>query len=986
MRVRPALAAGRAELEADDAEELRQLLLLRPEDLEFLDRVRGDGRRLALALALVWARTERVLVADPAALPPAVIVTVAAQLGMDVDLLAAHRVWPSTRAADNAAVCEHLGVRPFQADADGARLHQALREKGAHTGNTAALLDAAEEWLVREGLLRPSGETTIERLLYSARAAAEEELFDFLAGQLTLAQGIGLDRLCRTNGADSEVAQLSAPSRAPSARAVIDDCARLERIRAVLPPGIDWGPITANRRRQWAAVVRRLTAQALRRYPPAKRRTLLLAFLVVRGEEITDAIVEMFDVLIGRTFARSKAALIEDRLEQVEAQSEGVRMLRTIAEILLDPTIRPEAVRDEIFRRVPRERVRAAAELADTLDTGEAEALFDELAERYVYIRSFVPVILRTLSFESSRADNEVLAAAKVLSRMSAERRLNLPADAPVGVVPRRWRRAVVRPDGIDRRGWEFCVLSEMRDALRSGDLTVAGSRRYTPWDSSLYTAAAWENRRESWLGEMGLPADGAAYVDELVAEVDTLATGVAAHLPRNAAARVERGKLVLTALERVDIPPETERARADLVALLRTVQAGLPDLLMEVDRWTGFTSALTHLTGRRAPSADHLAAIRPALFAVLVAEATNLGLATMSRACGIPEGQLTRVADWYVREDTLRAAITALITYHRTLPLTEAFGTGTTSSSDGVRFGVAASTLNARHLPRAFARRRGLTVLSHVSDQGTQYWIDVVNCQLREATFVLDGLLYHDAPPIEEHYTDTHGFTELVFGLCEILGKRFAPRLRDLPDQVLCRPGKQRDYGALDAVLRRPVRIDLIVRHWDDLCRLAASLKDGLATPSLVVARLHAMQRQNPVQQALQELGRLAKTRHILSYVDDERLRRRVLIGLNQQERVHDMAREIRFGRQGRFGDRGYEAQLTRASALSLVINAIIVWNTRYLAAAADELARRGQPIPDTAWTHLTPLLWEHIHFVGHYLFEEPVIPGELRSLEAAS
>jgi hypothetical protein len=80
---------------------------------------------------------------------------------------------------------------------------------------------------------------------------------------------------------------------------------------------------------------------------------------------------------------------------------------------------------------------------------------------------------------------------------------------------------------------------------------------------------------------------------------------------------------------------------------------------------------------------------------------------------------------------------------------------------------------------------------------------------------------------------------------------------------------------------------------------------------------------------------------------------------------------------RQRRYGDRSFEAQLNRASALSLVINAIIVWNTRYLAAAADELARRGQPIPDTAWTHLTPCCGEHVHFVGAYRFEEPVIVG---------
>ncbi len=111
-------------------------------------------------------------------------------------------------------------------------------------------------------------------------------MFVTLAGQLTETQGTCIDRLWRTNGQASVVAQLAIPSRAPSTRAVVDDCERLELIRAVLPPAIDWGSITANRWRQWAAVVRRLTAQALRRYPPAKRRTLLLAFLVVRGEEI----------------------------------------------------------------------------------------------------------------------------------------------------------------------------------------------------------------------------------------------------------------------------------------------------------------------------------------------------------------------------------------------------------------------------------------------------------------------------------------------------------------------------------------------------------------------------------------------------------------------------------------------------------------------------------------------------------------------------
>ncbi len=309
-------------------------------------------------------------------------------------------------------------------------------------------------------------------------------------------------------------------------------------------------------------------------------------------------------------------------------------------------------------------------------------------------------------------------------------------------------------------------------------------------------------------------------------------------------------------------------------------------------------------------------------------------------------------------------------------------FGDGTTSSSDGIRFGMAASSLNARHLPRYFGVRRGVTLYNHTTNQGNQPWIDVVNCLVRESTYVLDGLLYQDAPPIKEHYVDTGGFTELLFGLFMLLGFRFAPRLRDLSDQTLYRPRKHTDYGVLTPVLKKDIREDLIVRHWDDMNRLAASLKDGLVRPSLVVSKLQAMQRQNPLQQAIQELGRLGKTGHILHYVDDPPFRRRVLVGLNKGETLHSLARDIVFGHQGRFPDRSYEAQLNRASALSLVINAIVVWNTRHFERARTQLSEQGEEIEDSVWQHLSPLVWKHINLVGSYHFTDVQLEGEFRPL----
>ena len=276
---------------------------------------------------------------------------------------------------------------------------------------------------------------------------------------------------------------------------------------------------------------------------------------------------------------------------------------------------------------------------------------------------------------------------------------------------------------------------------------------------------------------EQELPRDADAFLsamlDQLHGQTLHVSKRIANH--KNQDARIEEDKLVLTPLEKIELPPEVFAARAGLVSLFPST--GLPEVLMEVNRWTNFAPDLTHLTGRRQPSAESDAAILPALFAVLVAEATNLGLATMANSSGIPLHELEAAYDWYFREETLRTAIHHLITYHGTLPLTSLFGDGKTSSSDGIRFGMAASNLNARHNRRFFGMRRGVTLYNHVNNRGEQYWIDVVNCTMREATYVLDGLLYQDAPEIKEHYTDTGGYTDLIFGLFTLLGFRFAPQ-----------------------------------------------------------------------------------------------------------------------------------------------------------------------------------------------------------------
>jgi TnpA family transposase len=186
--------------------------------------------------------------------------------------------------------------------------------------------------------------------------------------------------------------------------------------------------------------------------------------------------------------------------------------------------------------------------------------------------------------------------------------------------------------------------------------------------------------------------------------------------------------------------------------------------------------------------------------------------------------------------------------------------------------------------LPRYFGYGKGLTFYTWTSDQFSQYGTKVVSSTVRDATYVLDEILDNQTElEILEHTTDTAGYTEIVFALFDLLGLRFSPRIKDLPDQSLYRLNKQVKYQYLEPLLKGTINTKSILANYDDLLRLAGSLKLGWVTASLIISKLQGYTRQNSLTRALVEYGRLIKTLFILRYLLSENVRKEINLQLNK-------------------------------------------------------------------------------------------------------
>jgi TnpA family transposase len=1023
--------------------QLARYFHLSDEDRTLIAKRRGNHNRLGFAIQLVTVRFLGTFLPDPTDVPPGVVTFMAAQLGIigvagkpgvtgiagiagiDADrvnsdgsyvegLLPRYLDRPTTHREHVGEIRRAYSYRDFADQPEHFRLVRWLYSRAwLSAERPSVLFDLATARLVERKILLP-GATTLARLVASVRDRAASRLWQKLAQAPTPGQRARLEQLL-TVPAGERHSTLDKLRRAPtyvSSNGLSGALDRLSRIRefGVGVGSIDLSSIPPARLKALARYALAARAQAIGKMPEDRRIATLLAFARIIEVTAQDDALDLFDLLMQALLSRSERASERARLRTIRDLDLAAMQLREACLVLLNREYGDSDIREAVFARVSLDKLAAAVNKVGDLASPEEDysyAYYEQLSTRYGSVRRFLPSLLKTIRFQGTEAGKPVLEALEYLAKIEQDNRERLEMGsrpgrpdmhlAPRTVVSRPWKRFVFRTRRqIDKRFYTFCALERLQDGLRRRDIFVSPSERWGDPRAKLLQGAAWQSMKAQVCRSLDRSPIPEQELQMLAQQLDEAYQRTAENLPTNASVRIEqvagRATPIITGLEKLEEPKSLKLLKEQVASLMPRVD--LPELMLEVQQWTDFAGEFTHVSEGRSRVDD----LPMSVCGVLLSEACNIGLEPLAHRDYPPltRSRLAWVQQNYIRAETLTQANARLVDYHARLPLAKVWGGGEVASADGLRFVVPVRTLNAGPNSKYFGVGRGVTYYNFTSDQFTGFHAIVIPGTLRDSLYILEGLLEQQTSlRPTEIMSDTAGYSDLICGLFWLLGYQFSPRLADIGETRFWRIDATADYGPLNKVARQKVNTDLIARNWDDLLRVAGSLKLGMVSASEFIRSLYGGSRgrggrgnngnrSSTLARAISELGRIPKTLHLLGYVDDDTYRRRILTQLNRGEGRHSLARVIFHGHRGELRQRYREGQEDQLGALGLVLNMIVLWNTRYMQQVLNQLRLEGVEVKAEDVARLSPLTHEHINMLGRYQFTlaETVKRGELRTL----
>jgi TnpA family transposase len=875
-----------------------------------------------------------------------------------------------------ALIREHLSVRGFNNIARQI-LVESVRQSAQLKEDLADLINIAIEELIHHRYELPGFSTLLDE---AQRARAEVNRFIYNGVSLALGneRRRRIDDLLETDPLNKRSLwhSLKLDPGAPTLTQLRRLVARLRWLRSLnlVPPNLFSG-ITPVKAHHFALEARSLDAARMLELEPQKRYTLAAALVQHQLAQCLDDLAEMFIRRVRKAHRHAQETLTKAILSR---QKQTDHIVGTFHRLLL-------AWRDG---KTTKERLAAINEILGD----QTEALIEQcqahtvssehshlpfLAKYFQNQRSLLLAILEEANPIATGADKSLERAISLVTKHKTRRQEWLPArlnDQALDLawVPDKWWRLVTGKEKrgaevseVNRRWFELCVFTQVALDLKSGDLVIAGGDRFSDYRDQFVSDEEYRASVNQYCEYLGVSAQSEVFVAKLREWLAATAARVDVGFPENEQLRIENGEPVLSRLVR---QPEPEKLR--MVTQLLSEQlapVSILDVIADTEQWLRWTRHFGPLSGHDAKLDDAKARYLTSVFTY----GCNLGPNQVAQAMkNYDHRQIAWINQRHISEAGLDEAIIEVINGYNQFLLPGLWGSGERASADRTKWDLYEQNLLSEYHIR-YGGYGGIGYY-HISDTYIALFSHFIPCGVREAVYILDGLLKNksDIQPDTLH-ADTHGQSAAVFGLAYLLGIKLMPRIRGWNHLNFYRPSRETRYEHLDALFSETVNLDLIAEHLDDLLRVAVSIKAGKLMPSTILRKLGSYSRQNRLYLAFRELGRVVRTEFLLNDISDLELRHTIQGAINKSEGFNKFAQWISFGGHGILAENNRDDQRKLIKYNHLVANCLIFYNVFAMTKALNKLKREGVHLSAEALSRLSPYLTGHVNRFGVYHLE---------------
>lgn len=833
-------------------------------------------------------------------------------------------------------------------------------------------------------IVRP-GYTTLQTIISDALKAERQRLEQVVDSSLDAETRVALRNLLVQEDTLSKLAALRQDASHFGYQMMVVErqkratLAPLHHVAKSLLPRLD---ISRQNIDYYASLANYYTIYDLRRIRPGQSHLYLLCYAWQRYRQLNDNLVDAFGhhmrQLERDTKENSETAYAQALAKrQQEAPRVGLVLL-LYADEAVDDTTPFGSVREQAFTIMPREALVAAGMRLSERPVSQLELRWRAVDRAAPRFKKHLRPIAMALDFS---ADPIGSSWHKALSWMTdiftrQQRLAQCPiAEIPENTIPKRLRPYLFdfddagNPTRLRGDRYEFWIYRQIRKRLVAGELYLEDSIQHRRFSDELVAldrkAEVLKERDIPWLNQ---PVE--AVLDKLCAEFDRLW-------------RTFDRELRLGKLRHLDYDPQRKsltwrRPKADKEEARQSgFYAGLParsiaDIFRFVNEQCGFLLALTPLQPRYAKKI----ADEDSLMAVIIARAMGLGNLSMAETSDIPYHVLEATDQQHLRLATLRAASDRVSNFNAGLnifPLYSFDPEVLYGSVDGQKFEAADPTVKARYSRKYFGTGKGVVAYTLLANH-VPLETELIGAHEHESHYVFD-ICYHNTSDIVPTTItgDMHSINKANFAVLHWFGLKLAPRFTSIQaqlQQLHCGS----DITKYQSYLLQPAgQIDrqVIAAEKDNIDRIIATLGLKEMSQSRLIRKLCALSQYNQTRKAVFEFDKLIRGIYTLEYFRDPRLQRDVHRSQNRIEAYHQLRSVIAQvgGKKQLIGHTDLDVAITNQCG-RLIANIVIAYNSVLLSALLERYQATGDQKAILLLRRISPVAWQHIHFLGRYMF----------------